>query len=123
MSVDSENTHLAWKRTPREQGGIGDIQYPLVADIRKEISQKYEVLFDEAMALRGLFLIDRDGVIRHAIINDLPLGRSVDEALRVLDAVQYYEKHGEVCPANWRKGEEAIKPTQEGVAAYLAKHG
>jgi len=123
VSVDSEYTHLAWKRTPRDQGGIGDVQYPLVADIKKEISRKYEVLFEDSVALRGLFLIDKEGVVRHAVINDLPLGRSVDEALRMVDALQYFEKHGEVCPANWKPGEEAMKPTPEGVAEYLAKHG
>lgn len=122
VSVDSEFTHLAWKNTPIEQGGVGSIGYPMVADITKEISRKYGVLTNEAVALRGLFLIDRDGVIRHSVVNDLPLGRSVDEALRMLDALQYVEKHGEVCPANWKKGEDGMKPTQDGVAQYLTKH-
>lgn len=123
VSVDSHFTHWAWKNTPLENGGIGNIQYPLVADITKSIARDYGVLFNEAVALRGLFLIDQDGVVRHALINDLPLGRSVDEAVRVLDAVQYHEEHGEVCPANWRKGEDAMKPSAEGVASYLSKHG
>jgi peroxiredoxin (alkyl hydroperoxide reductase subunit C) len=122
VSVDSHFTHLAWKNTPREKGGIGNVRYPLVSDITKEIARSYGVLFNNSVALRGLFLIDKAGVIRHALVNDLPLGRNVDEALRVLDALQFTEKHGEVCPANWREGEEAMKPTAEGVAAYLAKH-
>jgi peroxiredoxin (alkyl hydroperoxide reductase subunit C) len=122
VSVDSHFTHLAWKNTPREKGGIGNVQYPLVADITKDIARSYGVLFNDSVALRGLFLIDTKGVIRHAVINDLPLGRSVDEALRIVDALQFHEKHGEVCPANWKKGEEAMKPTAEGVAAYLSKH-
>jgi peroxiredoxin (alkyl hydroperoxide reductase subunit C) len=122
VSVDSHFTHLAWKNTPRDQGGIGQIGYPLVADLGKNISSDYGVLLDAGIALRGLFLIDKEGIIRHALVNDLPLGRSVDEALRLVDALQYTEKHGEVCPANWREGEEAMKPTAEGVADYLAKH-
>jgi peroxiredoxin (alkyl hydroperoxide reductase subunit C) len=123
VSVDSHFTHLAWKNTAVAEGGIGNVQYPLVADLNKEISRSYGVLFDEAIALRGLFLIDKEGVVRHAIVNDLPLGRNVDEALRMLDALQFTEEHGEVCPANWRDGDEAMKPTAEGVAEYLAKHG
>lgn len=122
VSVDSEYTHLAWKNTPRDEGGIGNIRYPLVADLKKEVARKFGVLFDESVALRGLFLIDKEGVIRHTVINDLPLGRNVDEALRMVDALQFYEEHGEVCPANWKPGEEAMKPTPEGVAEYLAKH-
>lgn len=121
VSVDSHFTHWAWKGTPREEGGIGNVQYPLVADLTKDIARKYGVLLNDAIALRGLFLIDKGGVVRHALINDLPLGRSIDEALRLLDALQFFEKHGDVCPANWRKGEEGMKPTAEGVAAYLAK--
>ena len=122
VSVDSHFTHLAWKNTPRDQGGIGHINYPLVADLSKNISKQYGVLLGEEVALRGLFLIDKEGTIRHALVNDLPLGRNVDEALRVLDALRFTEQHGEVCPANWREGEEAMKPTAEGVAEYLAKH-
>lgn len=124
VSVDSKFTHMAWKNTPVENGGIGDIQYPLVADLKKEIATQYGVLFEGAgVALRGLFLIDTKGVVRHAVINDLPLGRSVDEALRMVDALQFVETHGDqVCPANWKEGDEAMKPTASGVAEYLAKH-
>ena len=120
VSVDSAYTHLAWRGTPRKQGGIGEIGYPLVADLDKAIARAYGVLHNEAIALRGLFLIDTEGVIRHATINDLPLGRSVEEVLRTVDALQHVETHGEVCPANWRKGEEAMKPTAAGVAHYLS---
>lgn len=123
VSVDSHFTHLAWKNTPRKEGGIGPIRYPLVADITKSISRDYGVLLEGGFALRGLFLIDKEGKVRHALINDLPIGRSVDEALRTLDALQFHEKHGDVCPANWHEGEEAMKPTADGVAQYLAKHG
>ena len=122
VSIDSQFTHLAWKNTEIKRGGIGNIQYPLVADITKSIAREYGVLFDDAVALRGLFLIDRDGIVRHAVINDLPLGRNVDEALRMVDALQFTEKHGEVCPANWNKGQEGMKPNASGVASYLAKH-
>ena len=122
VSVDSHFTHLAWKNTPREKGGIGHVRYPMVSDLTKEIARSYGVLFNESVALRGLFLIDKEGIIRHALVNDLPLGRDVDEALRILEALQFTEKHGEVCPANWREGEEAMKPTSNGVASYLAKH-
>ena len=122
VSVDSHFTHLAWKQTAVNQGGIGDVQYPLVADIKKEIAREYGVLHDDSVALRGLFLIDREGVVRHAVVNDLPLGRNVDEALRMLDALKHTEEHAEVCPANWSEGEDAMKPTREGVASYLAEH-
>ncbi|MDA8413248.1 MAG: peroxiredoxin [Desulfobacteraceae bacterium] len=124
VSVDSKFTHLAWKNTKPEDGGIGNIQYTLVSDLNKNIAREYGILFNEAVALRGLFLIDTKGVIRHAVINDLPLGRSVNEALRMVDALQFVEAHGDqVCPANWQEGDEAMKPTAEGVAGYLAKHG
>jgi len=123
VSVDSKFTHLAWKNTKLEDGGIGNIQYTLVSDLNKNIAREYGILFGEAVALRGLFLIDTKGVIRHAVINDLPLGRSVNEALRMVDALQFVETHGDqVCPANWQEGDEAMKPTAEGVAGYLAKH-
>src|SRR5690606_18296441 len=112
----------AWKNTPVNKGGIGNIQYPLVADITKNIARDYGVLIDDAIALRGLFLIDKDGVVQHALVNNLPLGRNVEEAIRVLDALQFTEVHGEVCPANWNKGDEAMKPSADGVADYLAKH-
>lgn len=122
VSVDSQYTHFAWRNMPPEKGGIGQVGFPLVADLSKNISRDYGVLFDESVALRGLFLIDKEGIVRHALINDLPLGRSVDEALRVLDALQFTEEHGEVCPANWKQGEDAMKPTADGVAEYLAAH-
>lgn len=122
VSVDSKFTHLAWKNTAIENGGIGNIQYPLVQDLNKEIAKSYGILFGGSVALRGLFLIDPTGTVRHCVINDLPLGRNVEEALRMVDAVQFSDTHGEVCPANWKQGEEAMKPTAEGVATYLAKH-
>jgi peroxiredoxin (alkyl hydroperoxide reductase subunit C) len=122
VSIDSQFTHLAWKNTEVNKGGIGNVQYPLVADLSKNISKEYGVLFDEAIALRGLFLIDKEGIVRHSVINDLPLGRNIDEALRMIDALQYFEAHGEVCPANWKTGEEAMKPSADGVAEYLSKH-
>lgn len=123
VSVDSHFTHLAWKNTAVENGGIGNVQYPLVADLTKNISRDYGVLTgDGAIALRGLYLIDKEGIVRHEIVNDLGLGRNVEETLRMIDALQFTEKHGEVCPANWREGDEAMKPTAEGVAEYLAKH-
>ncbi len=122
VSVDSHYTHWAWRNTPPKAGGIGSVQYPLVADLDKSISRAYDVLFNGAVSLRGLFLIDKEGIVRHAVVNDLPLGRSVDEALRMVDALQFFEKHGEVCPANWHKGEEGMKADAAGVATYLAKH-
>jgi len=122
VSIDSEFSHLAWKNTPVKEGGIGNIQYPLVADIKKSISFDYDVLFDESVALRGLFLIDREGIVRHQVVNDLPLGRNVDEALRLVDALQHTEKYGEVCPAGWNKGDDAMAPTGDGVSDYLANH-
>lgn len=122
VSVDSHFTHLAWKNTPHDHGGIGQVRYPLVADLNKQIAADYGVLLDAGIALRGLFLIDKNGVVQHALINNLPLGRNVDEALRMLDALQFFEAHGEVCPANWREGQAAMKPTAEGVAKYLAQH-
>jgi len=122
VSIDSHFTHLAWKNTAVNGGGIGNIQFPLVADLDKSISQKYGVLLPMGIALRGLFILDKEGVIRSQVVNDLPLGRSVDEALRVLDALQFTEQHGDVCPANWKKGDDAMTPTAEGVARYLADH-
>lgn len=122
VSVDSHFTHLAWKNTPVNKGGIGAIGYTLVSDLTKQIARDYGVLLNDAVALRGLFVIDKGGIVRHALINDLPLGRSVEEALRIVDALQFTEQHGEVCPANWKQGEAAMKPTQAGVAEYLAKH-
>lgn len=122
VSIDSHFTHFSWKQTPVEKGGIGNIQFPLIADLTKSISRDYGVLLDMGVSLRGLFLIDKEGVIRHQLVNDLPLGRSVDEAIRILDALQFTEQHGEVCPANWKPGQEAMKPTFEGVSEYLSKH-
>jgi peroxiredoxin (alkyl hydroperoxide reductase subunit C) len=123
VSIDSKFSHYAWRQTPRQKGGIGNVQFPIVADITKSIARDYGVLLNEAVALRGLFLIDKEGVVRHAVVNDLPLGRSVDETLRMVDALQFTESHGEVCPANWRPGEEGMKASAEGVASYLVKHG
>lgn len=123
VSIDSQYSHWAWKNTPINQGGIGPIRFPLVADLDKSISRRYGVLLDAGIALRGTFLIDREGVVRHSVINDLPLGRNIDEALRMVDALQFYEQHGDVCPANWQEGKDAMTPTAEGVAAYLSKHG
>ena len=121
VSVDSPYTHFAWRETPVEKGGIGPINYPLVADLSKNIARAYDVLVNEEVALRGLFLIDTHGIVRHQVVNDLPLGRSVDEALRMVDALHFVEEHGEVCPANWKEGEEAMKPNASGVAEYLTK--
>jgi len=109
-SVDSHFSHLAWRNTPRNQGGIGEIRYPLIADLDKQIAADYDVLLDAGIALRGLFLIDKEGVVRHQVVNDLPLGRSVDEALRMVKALQFFEENGEVCPANWQEGSRTIKP-------------
>ncbi|MFN8672382.1 MAG: peroxiredoxin [Candidatus Sericytochromatia bacterium] len=122
VSVDSEFTHLAWKNTPVNQGGIGNIQYPLVSDLGGKISRSYGVfLEEESLALRGLFLIDKEGIVRHLLINDDGLGRSVDEALRLLSALQFTEKHGQVCPANWQEGKDGLEATAKGVAEYLSK--
>ena len=122
ISVDSQFSHYAWKNTTVQNGGIGPIQFPLVADLDKSISAAYDVLLPDGISLRGLFLIDKSGVVRHQLVNDLPLGRNVDEAIRILDALQFTEKYGEVCPANWKPGEEAMKPTAEGVAEYLSNN-
>lgn len=120
-SVDSAFTHLAWLNTPKSKGGIEGVDYPLVADLNKTIAEQYGVLIkEEGVALRGLFLIDEARIIRHQLVNDLPLGRSVDEALRMLDALIYFEKHGEVCPANWQQGRKAMKATQEGLTQFFA---
>jgi len=123
VSVDSQFSHFAWREMPVEKGGIGRIAYPLVADITKQISRDYDVLLEDAgVALRGSFLIDKEGIIRHAVINDLPLGRNIDEMIRMIDALHFFEEHGEVCPAGWEKGKEGMKADPEGVAEYLAKH-
>ncbi len=111
VSVDSHYSHLAWRNLPRTEGGIGQIQYSLVADLNKQIARDYDVLLNDAVALRGLFLIDKEGIVKHQVVNDLPLGRSVDEALRMVKALQYFETNGEVCPADWQEGKRSIKPT------------
>ena len=113
VSIDSHFSHLAWRNTPRAQGGIGQIDYPLVADLNKDIARDYDVLLPGGIALRGLFLIDKDGVVRHQVVNDLPLGRSVDETLRMVQALQYFETNGEVCPADWKEGSRTIKADPE----------
>lgn len=120
VSVDSKYTHLAWVNLPRKQGGLGQIKYPIAADLNKAIARSYGVLLEEVgVALRGLFLIDKAGVLRHALVNDLPLGRSVAEALRVLDALQHFEEQGEVCPANWTKGAQSMKADPVGSREYF----
>ncbi|MEI8011961.1 MAG: peroxiredoxin [Candidatus Omnitrophota bacterium] len=122
VSVDSHFSHLAWLREPKAKGGIEGVQYPLVADLNKTIARDYDVLVEGAgIAYRGLFLIDKKGIVRHQVVNDLPLGRSVDEALRMVDALDFFEKNGEVCPANWRKGDKSMKPTQQGLEEFFAK--
>lgn len=123
VSIDSQFTHLAWKNTPVEKGGIGKVGYTLVADVKHEIVKAYDVESDGGVAFRGSFLIDKSGVVRHQIVNDLPLGRDIDEMLRMVDALQFNEKHGEVCPAGWAKGKPGMKADTAGVATYLAKHG
>ena len=124
VSVDSKYSHLAWTQTPLKQGGVGNLAYPLISDLNKTIAKDYGVLLDDnSVALRGLFLIDKDGIIRHALVNDLPLGRSVDEVVRLLDALQHFEKHGEVCPANWKPGDASMKPDPVGSKTYFEKKG
>jgi peroxiredoxin (alkyl hydroperoxide reductase subunit C) len=123
VSVDSQFTHFAWRNTPVEQGGIGPIGFRMVADVKHEIARAYGIEHPEAgVALRASFLIDRDGVVQHQQVNNLPLGRNVDEMLRLVDALQFTEKYGEVCPAGWQKGDAGMKPDAGGVADYLAKN-
>jgi peroxiredoxin (alkyl hydroperoxide reductase subunit C) len=122
VSVDSQFSHFAWKSTEVNLGGIGQVRYPLVADLNKQICKDYDVLLDAGIALRGSYLIDKDGTVRHAVINDLPLGRNIDEMIRMVDTMLFTNEHGEVCPAGWAKGDDAMKPTTEGVAEYLADH-
>lgn len=122
VSIDSHFTHLAWKNTPVNNGGIGQVGYPLVADIRHAVTQAYDLEVDPGVALRGSFLIDKTGLVRHQVVNDLPLGRNVDEMLRMVDALQFFEEHGEVCPAGWNKGKAGMKPSTAGVAEYLSQH-
>lgn len=119
VSIDSTHVHRAWRNTKVEEGGIGNIAYPLVADVNKDIARSYGVLLEGGMALRGTFLIDRQGNVRQETINDLPLGRSIEETLRLVDALQHTEEHGEVCPAGWNKGKAAMKADPKGVASFL----
>jgi len=121
-SIDSHFTHLAWKNTPINNGGIGQVKYPMVADIKHAIAQAYDVEAGGGVAFRGSFLIDKKGLVRHQVVNDLPLGRNIDEMLRMVDALQFTEEHGEVCPAGWQKGKAGMKANPEGVAKYLAEH-
>ncbi len=123
VSIDSQFTHLAWKNTPVNNGGIGQVQYSLIADVKHEICRAFDVEFSPAgVAFRGSFLIDKNGTVRHQVVNDLPLGRNVDEMLRMVDALQFTEEHGEVCPAGWNKGKAGMKASSAGVAEYLAAH-
>ena len=122
-SVDSHFSHKAWLDVDKNQGGIKGITYPLISDINKTIAKDYDVLIpNDGIALRGAFLIDKEGVVRHETINDTPLGRNVEETLRMVDALQFHEKHGEVCPAGWNQGDDAMTPNADGVADYLASH-
>ena len=122
VSIDSHFSHLAWRNTDRKQGGLGDIQYPLVADVNKKITYDYGVMHEAGIAFRGLFLIDKDGIVQHQLINNLPLGRNIDEALRMVDALQFHEKNGEVCPANWSEGSDGMKADPTGSKEYFQKH-
>ncbi len=123
ISIDSVYTHFAWRNTPVEQGGIGPIKFPIVSDLHHEIVQTYGVEHPDGVALRASFLIDREGIVQHQVVNNLALGRNIDEMLRMVDALRFTEEHGEVCPANWHKGEEGMEASATGVAKYLAKHG
>ncbi len=123
ISIDSHYTHLAWRNTAIEDGGIGPVQFPIVADIKHEITQAFGIEHPEAgVAMRASFLIDKEGVVQHQVVNNLPLGRNIDEMVRMVDALQFSEQNGEVCPAGWNKGDEGMKPTAEGVASYLKDH-
>lgn len=122
VSIDSQFTHFAWRNTAVLEGGIGPVQFPMVADIKHDITRAYGVEHPDGVALRASFLIDRNGVVQHQVVNNLPLGRNVDEMLRVVDALQFTEEHGEVCPAGWHPGDAGMQPTAEGVSNYLSKH-
>ncbi len=122
VSIDSQFTHFAWRSTPIKEGGIGPVQFPIVADVRHEITRAYGVEHAAGVALRATFLLDREGIVQHQVVNNLPLGRNVDEALRMVDALRYHEEHGEVCPAGWQDGDAGLKPTTEGIADYLSGH-
>ncbi|MEO5668037.1 MAG: peroxiredoxin [Bdellovibrionota bacterium] len=122
-SVDSKFSHLAWLKTPRNKGGIEGVKYPIISDLHKTIARSYGTLFeDDGVAFRGLFLINKDGIVEHVTINNLPLGRNVDEYLRLLDAMQFHAEHGEVCPANWKKGETGMKADNKGLEEWFSKH-
>ena len=122
ISVDSQYTHYAWRNTPVEKGGIGPVGFTMVADVKLEITQAYGVEHEDGVALRASFLIDRAGVVQHQVVNNLSLGREVDEMIRLIEALQFTEEHGEVCPAGWRKGHKGMQESPEGVASYLAEH-
>ena len=122
VSIDSQFSHFTWRETPVERGGIGRVSFPLVADIKHEITKTYGIEHPTGVALRGSFLIDKTGVVQAQIVNNLSLGREVDEMVRLAEALQFTEQHGEVCPAGWRKGQKGMKPTAEGVASYLAEN-
>ena len=122
VSVDSHFSHLAWRNTDRKVGGLGQIDYALVADLDKKISEDYGVLAEGGIAFRGLFLIDKDGIVQHSLVNNLPLGRNIDEAVRMVDALQHHEQNGEVCPANWKKGGDAMKPGPKESQEYFKSH-
>jgi peroxiredoxin 2/4 len=122
VSIDSQFTHWAWRNTPVDQGGIGHVQFPMVADVRHQITQAYGVEHEGGVALRASFLIDKNGVVQHQVVNNLPLGRNVDEMVRMVDALQHFEKHGEVCPAGWHDGDAGMKADAKGVADYLSRH-
>ncbi|QEK39733.1 peroxiredoxin [Candidatus Sneabacter namystus] len=122
VSVDSQFSHSKWREMSPKEGGIGPVKFPLVADINKDISLAWGVLSDEGVALRGTFIIDQESIIRHASINDLPIGRNIDEYLRILDALDHFKKHGQVCPAGWTAGKDAMEPTSDGVKRYLSKN-
>jgi peroxiredoxin (alkyl hydroperoxide reductase subunit C) len=122
ISIDSQFTHFAWRNAPVNEGGIGPVQFPIVADVKHEITQAYGIEHPAGVALRASFLIDKEGVVQHQVVNNLPLGRNVDEMLRIVDALQFTEEYGEVCPAGWQKGEKGMRPTAEGVSDYLASN-
>ncbi|MDP2897478.1 MAG: peroxiredoxin [bacterium] len=122
VSIDSQFTHYAWRNTPIEKGGIGHVRFPMVADVKHEIAKAYGIEHPDGVALRASFLIDKNGIVQHQVVNNLPLGRNVDEMLRMVDALQFCEQYGEVCPAGWHRGEEGMQPTAEGVQDYLSSH-
>lgn len=122
VSIDSQFTHNAWRNTPQTEGGLGEVPFPMVADLKREITRDYGIMHEDGVAYRATFLIDKDGIVRHQLVNDLPLGRNADEAVRMVEALQFHEENGEVCPAGWRPGQEGMQATPKGVARYLAEH-